>query len=152
VRLRDAGLDLVAATAFVRLFGLFSPRAPVHIRETRDEVAVTDQDPGPRGRRRAALFGKAAARQAVRQYDDARGSPSELAAYTELQGAVDQFAGREASLAWLDRGYELMARKRKNSAGLEKAEGKRARLLEQVRRRLDERAARASPAGRRRRR
>jgi hypothetical protein len=41
----------------------------------------------------------------VRQYDDARGSPRELAAYTELQAAVDQFAAREAWLVWLDRGY-----------------------------------------------
>jgi hypothetical protein len=142
---------LVAASAFVRLFGPFSSRAPVHVRETRDEVAVTDQDQG----REVAVARLYSARQRrdrhVRQYSDARGSPSELAAYTELQGAVDQFAAREASLAWLDRGYEAMARKRKNSAGLEKAEGKRGRLLEQVRRRLDE-AARASHAGRRRRR
>jgi hypothetical protein len=42
-----------------------------------------------------------------------------------------------------------MARKRKNSARLEKAEGKHARLLEQVRQRLDERAGRASLGGRR---
>ena len=88
----------------------------------------------------------------VRQYDDARGSPSELAAYTDLQGAVDQFAAREASLAWLDRGYESMAQKRKNSAGLEKAEAKRARLLERARQRLHGCAARTSPAGRPRRR
>ena len=54
---------------------------------------------------------------------------------------------REAWLAWLDRSLLVaMARKRKNSARLEKAEGKRARLLEQVRRRLDERV-RASPVG-----
>ena len=71
-----------------------SSRAPVHIREARDEVAVTDQDHSA-GQRRG---------RHVRQYDDARGSPSELAAYTELHGAVDQFVAREASLAWLDRG------------------------------------------------
>jgi hypothetical protein len=41
----------------------------------------------------------------VRQYDAARGSPSELVAYTQLQAAVDQFAAREAWLAWLDREY-----------------------------------------------
>ena len=41
----------------------------------------------------------------VRQYDSARGSRSELAAYTELQAAVDQVAASEAWLAWLDRGY-----------------------------------------------
>ena len=41
----------------------------------------------------------------VRQYDAARGSPSELAAYTQLQAAVEQFAAREAWLAWLDRDY-----------------------------------------------
>jgi hypothetical protein len=41
----------------------------------------------------------------VRQYDAARGSTRERAAYTELQAAVEQFAAREASLAWLDRGY-----------------------------------------------
>jgi hypothetical protein len=152
VRFRDAGLDLVAASAFVRLSRSLLLARAFPLRETRDEVAVTDQDQG----REVAVARLYTARQRrdrhVRQYDDARGSPSELAAYTELQGAVDQFAAREASLAWLDRGYESMARKRKNSAGLEKAEGKRARLLEQVRRRLDEGAARASHAGRRRRR
>ena len=41
----------------------------------------------------------------VRRYDDARGSPREVAAYAELQTAVDQFAAREAWLVWLDRGY-----------------------------------------------
>lgn len=41
----------------------------------------------------------------VRQYNAARGSPTELAAYAQLQAAVEQFAAREASLAWLDRGY-----------------------------------------------
>jgi hypothetical protein len=41
----------------------------------------------------------------VRQLDVARGSRSELAAYTELRAAVDQVAAREAWLAWLDRGY-----------------------------------------------
>jgi hypothetical protein len=113
---------------------------------------VTDQDPG-REVVVARLFrqGSGAPGMSVSTTTPV-GSPSELSAYTTLQGAVDQFAAREASLAWLDRGYESMARKRKNSAGSEKAEGKRARLLEQVRRRLGERAARASPAGRRRRR
>ena len=41
----------------------------------------------------------------VHQLDAARGSRSELAAYTELRAAVDQVAAREAWLAWLDRGY-----------------------------------------------
>ena len=41
----------------------------------------------------------------VRQYDAARGSHNELAAYTELQAAVDQVAARDAWLAWLDRDY-----------------------------------------------
>ena len=41
----------------------------------------------------------------VRQYGAARRSPSELTAYAELRAAVEQFAAREASLAWLDRGY-----------------------------------------------
>ena len=41
----------------------------------------------------------------ARQYDAARGSRSELAAYTQLQAAVEQFAAREAWLAWLDRDY-----------------------------------------------
>jgi hypothetical protein len=95
---------LVAAWAFVRLSGLF-PRARLSIRETRDEVAVTDQDQG----REVAVARLHSARQRrdrhVRQYDDARGSPSELAAYAELQAALDQFAAREAWLAWLDRGY-----------------------------------------------
>jgi hypothetical protein len=38
----------------------------------------------------------------VREYDAARASRSELAAYTELRAAVEQVAAREA---WLDRGY-----------------------------------------------
>jgi len=66
---------------------------------------VTDQDQG----REVAVERLHAARQRrdrqVRQYDAARGSPAELAAYTQLQAAVEQFAAREASLAWLDRGY-----------------------------------------------
>ena len=41
----------------------------------------------------------------ARHYDAARGSRSELTAYTELRAAVDQVAAREAWLAWLDRGY-----------------------------------------------
>ena len=41
----------------------------------------------------------------VRQYDAARGSPRELAGYTQLQAAVEQFAAREASLSWPHRGY-----------------------------------------------
>jgi len=102
--LLDAGLDLVAASAFVRLSGLF-PRVRLYIREARDEVAVTDQDQ----RRVVAVEGLQSARQRrdrhVRQYHAARGSPTELAAYTQLQAAVDQFAAREAWLAWLDRDY-----------------------------------------------
>jgi hypothetical protein len=101
----EAGLDLVAASAFVRLSGLFPSRAPVHIRETRDEVAVTDQD---QDRELAVARLHLASRRRdrhVRQYADARGSPRELAAYTELHAAVEQFAAREAWLAWLDRGY-----------------------------------------------
>jgi hypothetical protein len=43
--------------------------------------------------------------QQTGRYEVARGSPAELAAYAELQEAVDQFAAREAWLAWLDRGY-----------------------------------------------
>ena len=39
------------------------------------------------------------------QYDAARESPGELRAFTELQAAIDQFAAREAWLAWVDRGY-----------------------------------------------
>ena len=66
---------------------------------------MTDQDQG----REVAVARLHVARQHrdthVRRYDDARGSPRELAAYTELQAAVDQFAAREAWLAWLDRGY-----------------------------------------------
>jgi hypothetical protein len=75
------------------------------MRETRDEVAVDDQEQG----RDAAVArlqqaGRRRERQ-VRQYDDARGSRSELAAYSELRAAVDQVAAREAWLAWVDRGY-----------------------------------------------
>lgn len=40
-----------------------------------------------------------------RQYDAARESPRELRAFTELQAALDQFAAREAWLAWADRDY-----------------------------------------------
>ena len=39
------------------------------------------------------------------QYDAARESPGELRAFTELQAAIDQFAAREAWLAWIDRDY-----------------------------------------------
>lgn len=39
------------------------------------------------------------------QYDAARESPGELRAFTELQAAIDQFAAREAWLAWVDRDY-----------------------------------------------
>jgi len=103
--LLDAGLDLVVASAFVRLSGLLSSRAPFHIRETRDEVAVTDQDQNREvAVERLELASQRRDRQ-VGQYDAARGSRSELAAYTELRAAVEQVAAREAWLAWLDRGY-----------------------------------------------
>jgi hypothetical protein len=96
---------LVVASAFVRLSGLFSSRAPFHIRETRDEVAVTDQDQNREvAVERLELASQRRDRQ-VGQYDAARGSRSELAAYTELRAAVEQVAAREAWLAWLDRGY-----------------------------------------------
>jgi hypothetical protein len=66
---------------------------------------MKDQDQG----REVAVERFQSARQRrdrqVRQYDAARGSPSELAAYTQLQAAVEQVAAREAWLAWLDRGY-----------------------------------------------
>jgi hypothetical protein len=39
------------------------------------------------------------------QYDTARDSPGELRAFNELQIATDQFAAREAWLAWVDRDY-----------------------------------------------
>ena len=39
------------------------------------------------------------------QYETARESPGELRAFTELQAAIDQFAAREAWLAWVDRDY-----------------------------------------------
>jgi hypothetical protein len=39
------------------------------------------------------------------QYDAARGSLTELPAFTNLQAAEDQFAAREAWLAWIDRDY-----------------------------------------------
>jgi hypothetical protein len=66
---------------------------------------VTDQDQGREvAVARLQLAGRRRDRQ-VRQYDAARGSRSELAAYAELRAAVDQVAAREAWLAWLDRGY-----------------------------------------------
>jgi hypothetical protein len=66
---------------------------------------VNDQD---RGREAAVARLQQAGRRRdsqIRQHDAARGSRSELAAYTELRAAVDQVAAREAWLAWLDRGY-----------------------------------------------
>ena len=77
---------------------------------------MTDQDQG----REVAVERLRSARQRrdmqVRQYVAARGSAGERAAYTQLQAAVEQFAAREASLAWLDRGYEVaMPRKQENS-------------------------------------
>lgn len=39
------------------------------------------------------------------QYDAARGSPGELPACTELRASEEQFAAREAWLAWIDRAY-----------------------------------------------
>ena len=66
---------------------------------------MNDQDQG----REVAVERLQSARQRrdrqVSQYDAARGSASELAAYTQLQAAVEHFAAREAWLAWLDRGY-----------------------------------------------
>jgi hypothetical protein len=61
---------------------------------------VTDQDQG----REVAVASRRRYRQ-VRKYDAVRASRIELAAYTELQAAVDQVAAREAWLAWLERGY-----------------------------------------------
>jgi hypothetical protein len=40
-----------------------------------------------------------------RRYEAARGSPAELLAFVELRTAEDQFAAREAWLAWIDRDY-----------------------------------------------
>jgi hypothetical protein len=66
---------------------------------------VTDQDQG----REVAVERLHSARERrdrqVRQYNAALGSPGEPMAYTQLQAALEQFAAREASLAWLDRGY-----------------------------------------------
>jgi hypothetical protein len=66
---------------------------------------MDDQDQG----REVAVERLQSARQQrdrqIREYDAARGSPGELAAYTQLHAAVDQFAAREAWLAWLDRDY-----------------------------------------------
>jgi hypothetical protein len=66
---------------------------------------VTNQDQG----RGVAVERLQSARQRrdgqVRQCGAARGSRSELAAYTELRAAVEQVSAREAWLAWLDRGY-----------------------------------------------
>lgn len=66
---------------------------------------MTDQD---QGREVAVARLQSASRRRdrqVRQYDAVRGSRIELAAYTELQAAVDQVAVREAWLACLKRGY-----------------------------------------------
>jgi hypothetical protein len=66
---------------------------------------VTDQDQGREFAVQRLHSAKQRRDRQVRQYVAARGSPAELAAYTQLQAAVEQFAAREASLAWLDRGY-----------------------------------------------
>jgi hypothetical protein len=66
---------------------------------------VTDQD---QGREVAVARLQSTSRRRdrqVRQDDAVRGSRIELAAYTELQAAVDQVAVREAWLACLERGY-----------------------------------------------
>ena len=39
------------------------------------------------------------------RFEAARGSLAELQAFTDLQAALDQFAAREAWLAWADRDY-----------------------------------------------
>jgi hypothetical protein len=39
------------------------------------------------------------------QFDAARGSATELPAFTELQAAEEQLAAREAWLKWVDRDY-----------------------------------------------
>jgi hypothetical protein len=43
--------------------------------------------------------------QGLQEYDAARGSQEELRAFSALQVVVDQFAAREAWLAWVDRDY-----------------------------------------------
>ena len=43
--------------------------------------------------------------QSSQRFEAARGSPAELQAFTDLQAALDQFAAREAWLAWADRDY-----------------------------------------------
>jgi hypothetical protein len=66
---------------------------------------VTDQDQG-RGVAVARLQSASRRRdRQVRQVDAVCGSRIELAAYTELQAAVDQVAVREAWLACLARGH-----------------------------------------------
>ena len=64
---------------------------------------MKDQDQGPE----VAVERLESARRNrdVRQYDAARGSPGELAGYAQLRAAVEQFAAREAWLAWPERGY-----------------------------------------------
>jgi hypothetical protein len=66
---------------------------------------VTDQD---QGRDVAVARLKLASRRRdtqILQYDAARGTHDELAAYAKLRAAVDQVAAREAWLAWADRGF-----------------------------------------------
>jgi hypothetical protein len=109
LRLRGALLEartrLPASSAFVRLSGLFSSRAPQQLREARDEVGVRNHEQ----RRDVAVerLQRADERRGkyIHQHDSARLSPGEPAPYAELQTAVEQFAAREASLARLERGY-----------------------------------------------
>lgn len=103
--LLDRGLDLVVASAFVRLSGLF-PRARLfYSQRPETEVSMKDHHQGRElAVERFHSAGQRRNRQA-RQDEDGRGSPRELAAYTRLQPGVGQFAAREASLARLNSGY-----------------------------------------------
>ena len=97
---------LRCSSAFVRLYRpLFLARALTHIREARDEVTVRNHEQGRELAVEPLQVAGERRDRYVRQYDAARRSPSDLAAYAELWAAVEQFAAREASLAWLDRGY-----------------------------------------------
>jgi hypothetical protein len=59
-----------------------------------------------RGQAVARLQAARAQRDGQRKrYTAANGSPKELSAFTDLQAAEEQFAAREAWLAWIDRDY-----------------------------------------------
>lgn len=117
-----------------------SPRAPRN-REPRGRGTSDRSGRGPRGRRRVAPIGATVASPlSAPARRDAR-----RAAWLRCAAGGRAASRRPRSLANTARETRPIAvrRKKTSAASSEKADRKRARLLEQVRRRFDERAARA---------